>query len=106
MQAIFDLKGQAVTDTPLMIFDCTLSNGQAEHWSTHGVLVNGIPYAALVIQHSSFDIQTASDQGIDGSPQISLILANADSHFSELERAVGWKGAQLTCLSPTPRSFS
>ncbi len=48
------------------------------------------------MQHSSFDIQTASDQGVDGSPKISVTLANADSHFSEIERATGWKGAQLT----------
>ena len=96
MQAISDLKEQPVTDTPLIVFDCVLSNGQAEHWCTHGVTAGGITYAARVIQHSSFDIQTASDQGVDGSPQISILLANADSYFSEIERSVGWKGAQLT----------
>jgi hypothetical protein len=96
MQAISDLKEQAVTDTPLMVFDCVLSNGQEEHWCTHRITAGGDTYAARVIQHSAFDVQTASDQGIDGSPQISILLANADSHFSELERAVGWKGAQLT----------
>jgi hypothetical protein len=60
------------------------------------VTAGGNTYAARVIQHSAFDIQTASDQGIDGSPQISILLANADSYFSEIERSVGWKGAQLT----------
>ena len=58
--------------------------------------VGGTSYAARVLQHSAFDIQTASDQGVDGSPTISLLLANADSHFSEIEQATGWKGAQLT----------
>src|ERR1017187_5613081 len=96
MQAISDLKEQSVTDTPLIVFDCVLSNGQKERWCTHGVTAGGNAYLARVIQHSAFDIQTASDQGIDGSPQISILLANADSHFSELERAVGWKGAKLT----------
>src|SRR5271169_6577123 len=96
MQAISDLKEQAVTDTPLMVFDCVLSNGQAEHWCTHSLTAGGNAYLARVIQHSAFDIQTASDQGIDGSPQISIVLANADSHFSEIERSVGWKGAKLT----------
>jgi hypothetical protein len=96
MQAISDLKEQTVTDTPLIVFDCVLSSGLAEHWCTHGVTAGGNTYAARVIQHSAFDIQTASDQGIDGSPQISILLANADSHFSEIERSVGWKGAQLT----------
>lgn len=96
MEAISDLKEQPVTDTPLITFDCVLSSGDAEHWCTHSVTVGGNAYAARVIQHSAFDIQTASDQGIDGSPQISILLANADSHFSEIERSVGWKGAQLT----------
>jgi hypothetical protein len=96
MQAISDLKEQTVTDTPLIVFDCVLSNGQAEHWCTHSVTVGSNTYVARVIQHSAFDIRTASDQGIDGSPQISILLANADSYFSEIERSVGWKGAQLT----------
>ncbi len=65
MQTISDLKEQAVTDTPLLIFDCVLSNGQTEQWSTHQVTVGGSTYQARVLQHSAFDIQTASDQGID-----------------------------------------
>ena len=48
-----------------------------------------------MLQHNLFEIQTASDQGVDGIPRISLLLANADSHFSEIERAAGWKGARL-----------
>src|SRR5579862_7728591 len=96
MQAISDLKEQAVVDTPLLIFDCVLPNGQTEHWSTHAVTAGETEYAAHVLQHSAFDIQTASDQGVDGSPRISLVLANADSHFSEIERSTGWKGARLT----------
>jgi hypothetical protein len=96
MQTISELKEQAVTDTPILIFDCVLSNGQTEQWSTHQVTVGGSTYQARVLQHSAFDIQTASDQGIDGSPRISVVLANADSHFSEIERATGWKGARLT----------
>jgi hypothetical protein len=96
MQTISELKEQAVTDTPLLIFDCVLANGQTEQWSTHQVTVDGSTYQPRVLQHSAFDIQTASDQGIDGSPRISVVLANADSHFSEIERATGWKGARLT----------
>jgi hypothetical protein len=96
MPTISELKEQAVTDTPLLIFDCVLANGQTEQWSTHQVTVDGATYQPRVLQHSAFDIQTASDQGIDGSPRISVVLANADSHFSEIERATGWKGARLT----------
>jgi hypothetical protein len=96
MQTISDLKELAVTDTPIMVFDCELSSGVTEHWSTHAVTIGGTNYAARVLQHSAFDIQTASDQGVDGSPKISLVLANADQHFSEVERETGWKGANLT----------
>ena len=96
MQTVYELKEQPVTDTPLLVFDCLLSNGQAEHWCTHAVTVGGTAYVARILQHSAFDIQTASDQGVDGSPVISVVLANADSHFSEVERSCGWKGARLT----------
>src|SRR5260221_502544 len=96
MQTIFDLRAAEVTDTPLLVFDCVLPNGQTEQWSTHSVTAGGKTYAARVLQHSIFEIQTASDQGVDGIPRISIVLANADSHFSEIERASGWKGARLS----------
>src|SRR5215472_8081961 len=96
MPTIFDLKEQAVTDTPLLVFDCTLADGTQEHWSTHSVTVAGTAYAARVLQHNVFEVQAASSQGVDSIPRITLVLANADSHFSEIERGTGWKGARLT----------
>ncbi len=96
MSTIYELKEQPVTDTPVLVFDCTLRDGRTEHWCTHSVTLEGTRYEARVLGHSAFEIQTASDQGIDGSPRLSIVLANADSHFSELERACGWKGAKLT----------
>jgi hypothetical protein len=96
MQTIFELKEQAITDTPLLLFDCVLSDGTTEHWSTHGVSVGGVAYSARVLGHNVFELQASSDQGIDGVPKISLVLGNADSHCSEIERATGWKGARLT----------
>lgn len=96
MPTAYELKEQAVTDTPVLVFDCLLTNGQTEHWCTHGITLAGTVYQARVLEHSAFEIQTASDQGVDGSPRISILLANADSHFSEIERSCGWKGARLT----------
>jgi hypothetical protein len=96
MQTVFELKEQPVTDTPILIFDCLLANSQTESWCTHGVTVGSTTYSARVLQHSAFNIQTASNQGIDGSPTISVLLANADSHFSEIQQSCGWKGAKLT----------
>ena len=96
MPTVYELKEQAVTDTPVLVFDCVLPNGQSDHWCTHKLTVGATEYQARVLQHSAFEIQTASDQGVDGSPRISILLANADSHFSEIERSCGWKGARLT----------
>jgi hypothetical protein len=96
MSTIFELKEQALTEAPLILFDCVLPNGAAERWSTHGVTDAGAVYEARVLEHNVFEMQTGSEQGVDGAPQISIVLANADSHFSEIERSTGWKGAQLT----------
>ena len=96
MQSYLQLKEQSFAETPLLLFDCQLSDGTLERWSTHAVQVNGASYAARVIRHNVFELQAASDQGVDGIPKITLELANADSHFSEVERVIGWKGAKLT----------
>jgi hypothetical protein len=96
MSTIFQVKEQTVTDTPLLLFDCQLAGGQVEHWSTYQVAVGGTTYAARVLRHNLFEIQTSSDQGVDAIPRVSLALANADSHFSQLERAGGFKGAFIT----------
>src|SRR6185295_8387769 len=96
MPTIYEVKEQAVTDTPLLVFDCVLPDGRSEHWSTHAVTVGAATYDARVMTHNVFELQAASDQGIDGIPRITLVLGNADSHFSEIERVTGWKGARLT----------
>jgi hypothetical protein len=93
---VFQVKEQAVTDTPLLLFDCQFPNGQTENWCTHEVTVSGTTYQARVMQQNLYQIQTASDQGVDAIPKISISLANADSHFSELEQSAGFKGALLT----------
>ena len=98
MQAISELKEQPVTETPLIVFDCVLSNGQVEHWCTHTLTAGANTYAARVIQHSAFDIQTASDQGIDGSPRRfrGSLLANADSHFRNWNGQLDGRARTLT----------
>ncbi len=96
MSTIYEMKELAVTETPLLLFDCTLANGQIERWSTHAVTESGAHYEARVLNHNIFEMQAASEQGVDSIPRISIVLGNADSHFSEIERATGWKGAKLS----------
>src|SRR3954451_3460421 len=95
MQSIFELKERAITETPLLVFECALADGRMERWSTHRVTAGGETYEARVQQHNVFEMQAGSDQGVDGIPRISVVLANADSRFSEIERALGWKGSRL-----------
>ena len=54
MQTIFELKEQAVTDTPLLLFDCALPGGQSEHWSTHAVTIGETDYSARVMRHQAY----------------------------------------------------
>ena len=96
MDTVANLKGQVVTQSPLILIDVILSDGQVEHWSTHGVTFNGETYGARVLRHNLFAIRAASDHGIDSVPKISLTVANADSHFSQIESSVGFKGARVT----------
>src|SRR5690349_7223616 len=96
MPTAYQVKEQAVTDTPLLLFDCQFQGGLGENWSTHQVTLSGFAYQARVLQHNLYEIQTSSDLGVDAIPKISVSLANADSHFSEIERSSGFKGASLT----------
>jgi hypothetical protein len=96
MPTAYQVKELAVTDTPLLLFDCQFQGTQVENWSTHQVTVGGTNYAARVVQHNLYEIQTSSDQGVDAIPKVSISLANADSHFSEIERGTGFKGATVT----------
>ncbi len=96
MQSYLTLKEQPIAETPLLLFDCQLPDGTVERWSTHSVTVNSLRYSARLIQHNVFELQVAAEQGVDGIPKISFELANADSHFSEIERQTGWKGSRLS----------
>ncbi len=95
MDTISHVKEQTIAQTPLLLFETTLTNGQVERWATHQVTYNLQTYNARVLRHNLFEIQTASEQGIDAVPRLSLTVANADSYGSQIETAVGWKGAKL-----------
>lgn len=96
MGTIATLKEQEILETPLLLFDCELSSGDVERWSTHAVQVDGAGYEPRVLRHNVLETRALSDDGIDAVARISITLANADSHFSQLARTVGWKGARLT----------
>ena len=96
MATISTIKEQEILQTPLLVFECRLPDGTIERWSTHDVTVDGASYAGRVLAHNVFESRALADEGIDAIVRISLTLANTDSHFSQIERATGWKGAKLT----------
>ncbi|MCX6622025.1 MAG: hypothetical protein NTY38_13340 [Acidobacteria bacterium] len=59
-------------------------------------MFNGRQYAARVLKHSDFELRAGASDGIDGTARVTLVLANADGRFSELDSSVGWRGAKLT----------
>jgi len=91
MPTIDDLKEEQVPPTPLFLFDCTLRDGSVERWGTHAVTIDGNGYAARLLKHNLFELAAAPEDS-----KISVTLANADSHFSEIERETGFRGAQVT----------
>ncbi len=95
MDTVANLKEQAVAQTPLLVFDVDLANGQTERWSTHAVTVSLEAYEARVARHNFFEVQAASESGIDAIPRITVTLANQDSKFSQIDSAVGFKGARV-----------
>ena len=96
MGTINQVKQSAEADTPLLLFRCVMPSGDVECWSTHSISFNGDAYAARVLKHDLFDLQLAAGDAMDGVSQLTLTLANADLMMSELNRAIGFKGAQLT----------
>ncbi len=95
MPTIDQLKEESAPPTPLFLFDCVLSSGSTESWATHAVTFNSVAYGARLLKHN-LELRASSIDGLDGSAAVSVTLANADSHFSQIERETGFKGAQLT----------
>jgi len=95
MQSILTAKGQLLSDTPLLMFDCTTADGSIHRWSSRSIGWNGNQYSGRVIRHNLFEAQLASDTQVGGVPQLTFELANADSELSEIEQQTGFKGALL-----------
>lgn len=96
MATINDVKERTITETPLLLFDCELASGETERWSTHRVSFEGQQYEARVLRHNLLEFRAGADEGIDALARMSMTLANADSHFSQIERSTGWKGSKVT----------
>ena len=88
-------KQSAESDSPLLLFECVLPNGDFQRFSTHAIDFNGNRFSARLVKHNLFDFQLSSEDAMDSIAQLSLTLANADSMMSEIGASVGWKGTQV-----------
>lgn len=95
MSLIDLLKSQEATQTPLLLFECTLADGSVERWSTHRVQAEGFPYEPRVLRHSGFEMRLGAEDGLDHGSRLTLTLANVDGRISQLDAATGWRGARL-----------
>ena len=84
MSTINDLKELETPGTPLFLFDCALSSGDVQHWSTHNVSMNGATYSARVLRHNLFDLTSSPEAATDGVSKISITLADADAVLWEI----------------------
>ncbi len=95
MSQIDILKSQEATQTPLLLFDCTLPDGTVERWCTHHVWAEGHEYEPRVLRHSGFEMRLGAEDGLDHGSRLTLTLANVDGRISQLDSTVGWRGARL-----------
>ena len=79
MSTIIELKEQAITETPLILFDCEWPSGAVQRWTTHGVTLDGHTYQARVLRHNLFELKWGAGEGIDSAAKVALTLANADA---------------------------
>jgi hypothetical protein len=96
VQNIHDMKRSETPEAPVLLFDCQLKDGRTERWATHKATVGGESYAARVLKHNTFEMRAGSEDGVDAAGRFVLTLDNVDGYVSQLERAVGLKGAKLT----------
>lgn len=95
MSLIDLLKSQEATQTPLLLFDCTLADGTIERWCTHRVRAGGHEYEPRVLRHSGFEMRLGAEDGLDHGARLTVVLANVDGRISQIDAATGWRGARL-----------
>ena len=78
MANVFELKEQVTPETPLLLVDCEFGDGPVEHWSTHRVQRGEVVYEARVLRHNLFEMETSSEQGVDGILMNTALAAASD----------------------------
>jgi hypothetical protein len=81
--------------TPVLLYQCTLMDGQVEYWSTHSAAYQGVTYSPRIIENTGFEIGLLADDGADWGNRICVVLANTDGYVTQLHQTENLKGCQL-----------
>lgn len=105
--SIFDAKEQAQTYQPLLLCEFTFKSGNILRVSTHpltvfygGVQYGGFDWLPRILNQDIATTQAMSDLGLDVTPQVTVVLADADKTlYAAWEAPEGFKGATLRIYS-------
>ncbi|MBI4890734.1 MAG: hypothetical protein HY821_08930 [Acidobacteria bacterium] len=95
MSSIHEMKRLEVLETPLLLFECTLTDGTVERWSTHRVTAEEHVYEPRALRHSGFEMRLAGEEAVDSGARFTLTLSNVDRRVSQLDSQNRWNGAKL-----------
>ena len=95
MNIIHTKKREEVLDTPILLFECTLPDGNVERWSSHRVTADGHEYEPRLLSHGDFHLGLVGEESLDAGSRFHLVLSNVDGRVSQIDQASGWNGAKL-----------
>lgn len=100
------------TYQPLLLVEITFSDGESLNFSTHPLSTtyggspeagsyeyNGIEWLPKILNQNIGAVQAMSDLGIGVSPQVSVVLADADKSIYSIELLKGFLGAQMRLIA-------
>lgn len=95
MTSIAEMKEQATTGTPVLLFDCVFPDGTVERWATHKIREGDHEYDPRVLSHSAFELRIPGEETLDAAGRTSIAVSNVDGRISQLDRSKGFKGCRL-----------
>ena len=63
--------------TPVLLFDCTLPDGQVERWSTHSATLQSTSYSPRVVENGGFRIGLLADDRSDWGNRMTVEIGRA-----------------------------
>ncbi|MCW5963470.1 MAG: hypothetical protein KIT83_05480 [Bryobacterales bacterium] len=95
MSSLYSLKEAVVASTPVLCFEFRFWDGHVERFASESLELDGHAYARRVVAQQLHENSLGGDDAIGYYARIGLTLANADGLMAQIEKAHGFRGAQL-----------